>query len=158
VSVDNTGARADLLTLSAAHSPLNGDTKQEASMAALTLNATANGLPAVLNLYISVSRSDGSPVSGLTGENFSVQLGHNVFPSGMRDVPTTLMYPEVDEFGEPKLDDEGNPKQINASLVFPQGLPGCYGMSVNAPPGGAYALQVRVQAGSDQGQTVVAPA
>lgn len=132
-------------------------------MAILNVQTTANGLPSLLHLYVSITRADGSPVTGLTGSHFSVHLSWSPVGAGVA-VPTTFMLPVFDADGNPVLDDEGNPVQEQHSAIMPLGLPGFYGLSVNPGPstgfypnsGAAYVLQVRVVTGSDMGQAVVA--
>jgi hypothetical protein len=132
-------------------------------MGALLVQVTANGLPSQLNLYFSVTRPDGSPVGGLTGDAVVVLLSHSAIGNGT-PVPTTFDMPEVDENGDPILDDNGNQVIDHISLVMPVGLSGIYGLFVNPGPatgffpnsGVPYALQVRVSVGGDVGQAVVA--
>jgi hypothetical protein len=132
-------------------------------MGALMVQATANGLPSQLNLYFSVTRPDGSPVTGLTGDSVSILLSHSATGMGT-PIPTTFDMPEFDENGDPILDDNGNQVIDHISLVMPVGLSGIYGLFVNPGPatgffpnsGVPYALQVRVNTGGDVGQGVAA--
>jgi hypothetical protein len=123
---------------------------------ALIVSAVARSSGGSLHLHISVMRSDGSPVTGLSCGNFQVRIGYDVFPTSMQPVPTTFLLPRFDKWGEPVLDEEGNQIQDLICMIYPQGLPGFYALSVNAAAAGC-AVQIHVQAGTSQGQIVIAP-
>jgi hypothetical protein len=104
-----------------------------------------------VEVYISVaSTADGTPVTGLSGANFSIKL----FTADPIQVPITVQtaVQETDESGKLAVDENGNP-QLNY-LVRPTGQPGVY-ISGGATTGRvARTLWVRVQTGSDQGEAV----
>jgi hypothetical protein len=59
---------------------------------ALVVSAVARSAGGSLHLHISVMRSDGSPVTGLSCGNFQVRIGYDVFPTSMQPVPTTSCF------------------------------------------------------------------
>jgi hypothetical protein len=104
-----------------------------------------------VEVYISVTRmADGTPVTALSGANFSIKL----FTSDPIQVPMTVQtaVQETDESGMPVSDANGNPQV--SYLLRPTGQPGVY-VSGGAMTGRvARTFWVRVQAGGDQGEAV----
>jgi hypothetical protein len=106
-----------------------------------------------LFLYLSVARmSDGTPIGGLTGSNFSVKVFTS--PESTVDVPT--MAPQLDGEGNPVLDANGNP--VLVSLVQQLAQPGAYFLSGAVRGLSAQAFLVAATVAGGQGQTVAAAA